>query len=170
MYVYNYHPQTLEYLSTSDADLDEMESNIQGHPVYFLPANATFDEPPVEQEGFIRRFVDGAWGYSPVQAPEEPPTEEPEPYKPNLEEYEELIQSHIDSTARSRSFRDGVTMASYYHSTVIEWAQEAQAFIAWRDQIWIYVYEQHARVLAGEREQPTMDELLAELPEPNWLA
>jgi hypothetical protein len=168
MLVYNYHYLTGEFTGSSDADLDEMETQIQGENVYFLPANATFLEPPVPQEGFFRRFVDGAWGYSPIQDPEAPPTEEPEPYVPNLSDYEDVIQEHIDNTARERSFRDGVTMASYFHSSVFEWATEAAEFIVWRDQVWLYVYQEHSRVLSGARTQPTMDELLAELPQPNW--
>ena len=88
----------------------------------------------------------------------------------SLGDYENAVQNVVDETAKSKSFRDGVTMASYANSTNLEWAAEAQAFIAWRDRVWMYVYEQYALVLSGSRDQPTVEELLDELDPPNWPA
>lgn len=83
-------------------------------------------------------------------------------------EYEAAIQAHVDQTARSRLFRDGVTLASYTASTNPQWASEAEAFVAWRDQVWAYAYQELARVQSGDREQPTVSEVLAELPAVVW--
>lgn len=83
---------------------------------------------------------------------------------PSVGEYEAAIQAHVDQTAVSRQFRDGVTLASYTASTNAEWAMEAQTFIAWRDQVWAYAYQELARVKAGEREQPSIGEIIEALP------
>lgn len=87
---------------------------------------------------------------------------------PSLEEYEAAIQAHVDQTAVSRQFRDGVTLASYTASTHTQWAAEAQVFVAWRDQVWAYAYQEMARVQAGERAQPSVEEILSELPAIDW--
>lgn len=85
-----------------------------------------------------------------------------------VEDYEEAIQAHVDQTARSRLFRDGVTLASYVASTNPQWAAEAVAFVAWRDAVWAHAYAELAKVQAGERAQPTVAEVLAELPVISW--
>lgn len=84
-----------------------------------------------------------------------------------MEDYEYAIQAHVDGAARSKLFRDGVTLASYTASTNAQWSAEAQAFVAWRDQVWAYAYQEFARVQAGAR-QPTIAEIIAELPLISW--
>lgn len=90
------------------------------------------------------------------------------PIPPTISDYEDAIQAHIDDAARSKLFRDGVTLASYTASTNPQWAAEAQAFVAWRDQVWADAYQELARVQGGEREQPTVGEIIDELPAINW--
>lgn len=85
-----------------------------------------------------------------------------------LSDYEDAIQVLVDQTAQDRLFRDGVTLASYVASTNPQWAGEAQAFVAWRDQVWAYAYEQLARVNNSDRPVPRVAEFLAELPVIAW--
>lgn len=87
---------------------------------------------------------------------------------PSLADYENAIQAHVDGAARSKQFRDGVTLASYVASTNSQWAGEAGAFVAWRDAVWGYAYAELAKVQAGQRAQPTVTEVLAELPAIAW--
>jgi len=87
---------------------------------------------------------------------------------PTITDYENAIQSLVDSTAREKQFRDGVTLASYTASTKAKWAAEAQAFVAWRDNVWFYAYGQLAKVQAGERSQPTVEQFLAEIAPIAW--
>ncbi len=88
--------------------------------------------------------------------------------KPTLADYEAAIQGIIDNTARERQFRDGVTLASYIGSTMPRWAAEAKAFIAWRDNVWFYAYGELAKVQAGHRQQPTVEQFLAEIAPIAW--
>ncbi|WP_233282798.1 hypothetical protein [Agrobacterium tumefaciens] len=83
-------------------------------------------------------------------------------------DYENAIQNLLDSTARERQFRDGVTLASYTASTKPKWAAEAQAFVAWRDNVWFYAYGQLAKVQSGERPQPIVEQFLAEIAPIAW--
>lgn len=96
--------------------------------------------------------------------------EEVTPSPPTITDYENAIQNLVDSTARERQFRDGVTLASYIGSTRPKWAAEAQAFVAWRDNVWFYAYGQLAKVQAGERPQPTAEQFLAEIAPIAWPA
>lgn len=90
------------------------------------------------------------------------------PSVPTITDYENAIQDLVDSTARERQFRDGVTLASYIGSTKSKWAAEAQAFVAWRDNVWFYAYGELAKVQAGQRPQPTVDQFLAEISPIAW--
>jgi hypothetical protein len=85
-----------------------------------------------------------------------------------IPDYQSAVQSHVDQMARSQQFNDGVTLASYKDSTNALWAAQAAAFIAWRDQVWAYSYEQLAAVQAAIRPQPSIQELIAELPAISW--
>nr|WP_321464017.1 hypothetical protein [uncultured Cohaesibacter sp.] len=87
---------------------------------------------------------------------------------PTQEMFEEAIQTLLDEAAQARRYTSGDTLATYVDSTNSEWVAEAKAFVAWRDAVWLYAYAQLDAVLAGEREQPTIAELVAELPTANW--
>ena len=85
------------------------------------------------------------------------------------EDYTKAIQALFEATASSRRYEQGATaFATYVNSKDAEWAAEAQAFVEWRDAVWRYAYDQLDLVQAGKRDQPSVEELLAELPKPNW--
>ena len=87
-----------------------------------------------------------------------------------LEDYQRAVQALVDETARAKQFNDGVTLASYWNSTDPEWAAQAQVFTAWRDGVWKYCNAELAKVMAGERQQPTVEAFLLELPAIVWPA
>ncbi len=89
---------------------------------------------------------------------------------PSITDYENAIQNLVDETAREKQFRDGVTLASYIGSTIQRWAAEAQAFVAWRDNVWFYAYGELAKVQAGARPQPTVEQFLTEIAPIAWPA
>lgn len=79
------------------------------------------------------------------------------------EEYEGAIQAHLDSVARSRGY-DNIHTACAYAAAPNPYQQESLAFVTWRGEVWAYVYEQFNLVLSGERQIPTIPEIIAELP------
>lgn len=85
-----------------------------------------------------------------------------------LAQYRASIQSMIDRTANEKNYADGNSLASYVNSTVPEWAAEAQAFVIWRDQIWIYSISELEKVKAGLRAQPNIEDFILELPSIEW--
>ncbi|PYE89567.1 hypothetical protein [Phyllobacterium leguminum] len=82
--------------------------------------------------------------------------------------YRTAVQSLIDARAAERQYDSGATLASYVSSTVPEWQDEARAFVAWRDAVWAYALTELDKVQAGERQQPTVEAFLAELPAFEW--
>lgn len=87
---------------------------------------------------------------------------------PTITDYRLAIQSHIDAKAQERGYDGGQTIATYVASTVEPWAAEAQAFVAWRDAVWVYAYSELAKVENGEREPPTPEDFCIELPALTW--
>lgn len=88
--------------------------------------------------------------------------------QPKLIDFQIAVQTVIDEAARAERFNDGVALASYVTSTVEPWAAQAQAFVAWRDDVWQYAYSELSKVEAGEREQPSVADFLMELPQIVW--
>ena len=97
-------------------------------------------------------------------------TSEPAP-APSVDDFRIAVQSHIDATAQSRQYENGVSLASYRNDPNEAWANEAAAFIAWRSDVWAFVFGWMADVQAGTDTPPeSTDALVAALPEMLWPA
>jgi hypothetical protein len=110
------------------------------------------------QEGYAEELL--ANDHPEVVAFRDPP--------PMEADYARAIQSHLDSVARERGYDSVFTAATYAGSRNPQWAAEAAALIAWRDAVWAHAYAELATVQAGQRAQPTIAEIVAELPEMTW--
>ena len=73
------------------------------------------------------------------------------------------VDQHVEARAQALGYNSAATCASYRSSTVESWAQEAEAFIAWRDAVWLALYEQRAQHIAAGT-LPTPDMVLDSLP------
>jgi hypothetical protein len=98
--------------------------------------------------------------------------ENPAPPQPTVEEilkgYEDAVQAHLDNTAKSRGYDNTYTCLSYLSSTDETWHREANAFNAWRDSVWRKCHEILNAFMAGEIAQPTVEELIEQLPVIDW--
>lgn len=83
-------------------------------------------------------------------------------------DYVKAITAHIEIVAKSRGYDSAQSICSYVASANQAWATEAAAFIAWRDAVWSYVYQQLVAVQSQQRTQPTPAALIAELPLIGW--
>lgn len=63
MQYYSYSEDTKEYTGYDNAQLDPLETEIQGQDVYLLPANATFIAPPEHKDGFAIVLNGADWEY-----------------------------------------------------------------------------------------------------------
>lgn len=82
--------------------------------------------------------------------------------------YEDAIQAHLDATAQSRGYDNTYTCLSYLSSTDEKWNREAHAFNEWRDAVWTQAHEILNAFIAGTIEQPTIEEVIAQLPAIDW--
>lgn len=87
---------------------------------------------------------------------------------PTLVDYKVAIERLLDAKAQERRYDSAVSIATYAGSTNTAWSAEAAAFIAWRDAVWFHTYSEMQKVESGQRVQPSVDELLAELPSMTW--
>ena len=78
------------------------------------------------------------------------------------------IQSMLDETAKERGYDNILSLCTYATSTNAKFAAEGQAAVEWRDEVWAKGYAILADVESGARAIPTVDELLAELPNFVW--
>jgi len=139
--------------ATADSRCVDCEIN---HPEYgWVP----FTCDPDDVMPYSKDIYDRAVSLNPATYTSPPPTDA---------DYTNAIQIHIDRVAQAKNYSDGVSLASYKDSTNSEWAAEATSFIAWRDAVWAYAYQQLAIVSTGQRAQPTVDALIGELPAPPW--
>ncbi|MCZ7929558.1 hypothetical protein [Agrobacterium pusense] len=97
-----------------------------------------------------------------------PPYAEPPAPPPTVQDYQRAIQALVEQTAQSKQYDTAANLASYVASTVPVWAAEAQAFVEWRDNVWFYAYGELAKVQAGQREQPTVEQFLTEITPIAW--
>ena len=86
----------------------------------------------------------------------------------NPELYQSKLQEAIDSKATEKQYGSGVLCASYVTSTNAQWAAEAQAFVAWRDNCFEYGYDYLDKVQSGEIPNPSIENFLTGLPTLTW--
>ena len=89
--------------------------------------------------------------------------------------FEKAIKAHIEATAQDvnpntghQRYSSAQSCVSYINSTKPAWKAEAEAFVAWRDDVWEVAFAELAKVMAGERDQPSIEALIAELPKIAW--
>jgi hypothetical protein len=87
----------------------------------------------------------------------------------------ETFKSDIDrkvndlllATAQSRGYSNVNSIISYVASSNVQWKAEADAFVAWRDQLWEHVYIEYMAIDAGGN-IPNEDTFMASLPLIVW--
>lgn len=77
--------------------------------------------------------------------------------------YEQAVQAHMDAVARQHGY-DNILSACSYAGVDNPYRADSEAFIGWRGTAWAYCYQALNEMLVGVRPQPTVAELLAELP------
>ncbi len=97
------------------------------------------------------RWVDGAWVM---------------PVSLLAGQVTDAIQAHLDDAARALGYDDIKSAVTYAEEPAVpKFQQEGQAFRAWRSLVWAHCYGVLEAVQAGERGIPSVEELLAELPQ-----
>lgn len=101
-----------------------------------------------------------------IKAPQEPTQEEI--VRKRITEIQSAVQNLLDSRAQEKNYDNGFAIASYANSTDTIFHEEANRFIAWRDQCWRECYDILAQFQSGELEMPTVEYVLERLPTLEW--
>lgn len=88
---------------------------------------------------------------------------EPLPDLPTVRDYTAALQRHLDAGAQACGY-DGILSAASYAAVAGPFQAEGVSFAVWRSDVWAHGTAALAAVQAGQRAQPTIAELLAELP------
>ena len=76
------------------------------------------------------------------------------------------VQAHMDAAAQGLGYDDIKSASTYADEPVVEKFQaEGIAFRAWRSLCWEHCYAVLEAVQSGQRGRPTLEELIAELPQ-----
>ena len=86
---------------------------------------------------------------------------------PSLEDYDMAMEQHLKDEREARGYTTREP-DSYLTSEVPRWAQDARDWVAHRDAVMEYALALINAVESGEREPPTMDEFLADMPKIQW--
>lgn len=89
-------------------------------------------------------------------------------FAPDQTAFQRALEAHVEAVAAQRSYSSAVSLASYVASTVPLWKAEAEAFVAWRDQVWAYALAELAKAVEGKRSVPALAAFIAELPAITW--
>lgn len=73
MKAYSYDPETKQYAGEIECQLDPLETRAQGHDVWLLPGDSTWEEPLPEKEGYYVVWDGEDWQYEKIPEPPEPP-------------------------------------------------------------------------------------------------
>lgn len=82
---------------------------------------------------------------------------------PAVTDYADAVQVMLDAVAREHRY-DDIMSACSYAAAPNPFQAEGAAFVAWRGACWAKCYAIMAEVQAGTRQQPSIPQLLAELP------
>ena len=79
-------------------------------------------------------------------------------------ELSDVAQIYLDVTAQKYGYDHCNSACTYVNTGVAKFDAEGEAFRKWRSAVWNKCYEILDEVIAGERDIPTKEILLAELP------
>jgi hypothetical protein len=89
---------------------------------------------------------------------------------PSVLDYDIAIERHLDAEAEAAGYYDplgripNIDRACSYAGYVNQYQAESQSFVAWRAAVWAHAFQVKSDVEANVRAQPTIEELIAELP------
>lgn len=85
-----------------------------------------------------------------------------------IDDFTKSLEDTINLKASEKSYNSGASCASYANSTNPQWAAEAAAFIAWRDNCYEYSYDYLEKAQNAQIANPTIEDFISGLPAMEW--
>lgn len=83
-------------------------------------------------------------------------------------QFSSAIQQHLDNVAKERRYDSIQSAISYRGDGNAKFAAEADAAFAWRSAVWTYATAELDKVMSGQRDIPTVEDFMNELPTIDW--
>lgn len=80
---------------------------------------------------------------------------------------ENYIRRYLNQIAQEKGYDLGVTLATYYHSTIPKFQEEASKYIEFRDKLWNAWFDIQAE-LTNAKSIPTSQDVIESLPKFAW--
>jgi len=80
-----------------------------------------------------------------------------------ITKFNKLVQAHLDAEAVLAGYDDMMSACSYA-GFPNAFQTEAQTFLVWRAEVWIYIEAQYEEVKLGNRTIPAIADVVSELP------
>jgi hypothetical protein len=95
-----------------------------------------------------------------------------DPDPPTVEEiarhFSDAVQQRLDDFVKARNYDSILSACTYATDVNPQFKAEGKYALRLRSETWAKCYEIMGEVLAGQREIPTLEEFLAELPAMEW--
>ena len=85
-----------------------------------------------------------------------------------VDDYEEAVQNFLDDSVMAKGYDSVYTCLSYKGDPDPIFSAEADAVLTWRSTVWRTAQGILNRWMQGEIEQPTIQEVIAQLPTLTW--
>ena len=85
-----------------------------------------------------------------------------------IKDYEDAVQNFLDTSVQKRGYDNVYTCLSYKGDPDPIFSAEADEVLAWRSQVWRTAQGILNQWQQGQIEQPTISEVIAQLPTLNW--
>lgn len=119
----------------------------------------------IKNDKSFMRFINSVEDLAQDEYASETPVEIGPSEEELINRFKSAIQKHMDDTAVAAGYDDLKSAVTYAEEPAVpKFQEEGQALRAWRSLVWAYGYEQIKAVQSGEREMPTVEELITELP------
>lgn len=87
----------------------------------------------------------------------------PKTFEQVVAEFDAGVQAYLDNEAKSKGY-DNIVSACSYAPAENPFQAEAITFVKWCGNVWAYCYGELAKVKAGKRAMPTIEQIISELP------
>ncbi|MDD5249631.1 MAG: hypothetical protein PHY45_11630 [Rhodocyclaceae bacterium] len=118
-----------------------------------IPFAASPDDPESHGRTIFQAAVNGEFGAIAEYVP--PPITEAD--------YTRAVQAKLDAEAAAHGY-DSILSACSYAAVANPFQADGVAFLNWRSAVWATCYQVLTAVQAGQRSQPTVADLIGELP------
>lgn len=147
------------YVGLAEADPSPLEPG-----EWLIPGGCVTVPPPTPPTGSVAVWMGGEWSVVPIEVSEDAATAQtPEQI---VAMYSRAVDARVESRARELSYNGAAHLASYVTSTVQDWANEAQAFVEWRDSVWLYALSVYETAQLDPETLPALQDFLDGLPQP----